>query len=238
MENERGRLAVTKAAWISTALALLAAAAGGSIPALAQDGGQDLTIYAAICPVDYAGESFFEDCFDTAGAGFRFDPRVDMETIGSPTATDGTGFVSFDITGWTPGSIAVPAYGREDARDPDTNERLIDDVGAVACVAGGEQLEIGRVAVDSAFPVIAIDVPTSEDVRCDCYFVPRTVGSLSEDVGTSTVQPSAGVEVSALPNTGAGGARSGQDVDAVRSAAVAALLVGALWFGRRRRTAA
>jgi hypothetical protein len=207
-------------------LALLLIDAKSSVPGLAQEEGQTLTLYAAVCPIDYAGDAFFADCYDNPGEGFGFDPRISEATVDRPTLTDETGYVNFDITDWTPGTIAVPAYGPEDD--------FYDDIAAVYCVAGGEQLVTSFLDADAAEPIIAIEVPTTENVQCDLYFVPHSIVANSVDSDSAVDDGGTGVTVEELPDTGIANVHHANESEAVPWPILSIILV-ALAIGWRLR---
>ena len=77
--------------------------------AAAQGDGPLLTVSAAVCPIGYEGDRFAEDCSGNPGAGLWFEVRVpgDPSTIDPAVATDADGFVTFDISGFLPGTVRI-----------------------------------------------------------------------------------------------------------------------------------
>jgi hypothetical protein len=161
---------------------------------------QMLTVYAAQCPVDYAGSEFFEECFATPWADFRLDVRHNATTVDPFIGTDREGFASFNISEFPPGRVTISTGHSK-------GSRTVYRVPVAVCTAGGDGLEVTLPETRSTGAVIYVEVLTESDVRCDLYVVPLSLAAVTggTDAGDELS------ETTTLPGTGAGPAPSGGD---------------------------
>jgi hypothetical protein len=156
--SERGR---SLAATALVVFALSLAPRPVTKTASADNGLASITVYHAVCPAGYAGTSFFEDCYDSPGAGATFWlERRDWNQPG----------VIFDQRQTTTGEDGILAFeGIEQTGDyllrPDIDlDRYhlgcIDDEGNRASPTGPHSGGFW------------LDLTPDDDLRCDWYSVP------------------------------------------------------------------
>jgi hypothetical protein len=145
-----------------------------------------LEVYAAICPADYKGSSYFHDCFENAAS---------------------TGSVTYTLTESPGASIHQPIGGDGHARftniDPGTYVLSDSAPGDalegrfVYCTFDGENPV--TFALDNMQNAITLSIGAGQRVACDWYFLPADL--LGEPQPTATPRPGGSVVV--LPDTGA-----------------------------------
>src|SRR5688572_17596466 len=138
--------------------AVIAPFAGGRVAAQEN---ASITIYTAICPVGYTGDTFFEDCYDTPGVNIEYILTGPTFPGGVSATTDASGFTAFegiDQDGLYTLQIQVPG----------------DFADFVArCSAGGEDFPF---SYGDLFGEIDLDLTTADDLRCDFYVIPDDQG--------------------------------------------------------------
>lgn len=194
-------------AW--AALAVLLGSLGlGARGARSQEvGTETLTIYGAVCPAGYAGEAFFEDCYETPAAGAAYvveaeDREGRLPVEGDGAVADGDGFVAFeDLAVLGPGPVTV----RADLDPPGAT------IGRARCTAqDGRDVPVTLPAetVEAFGTAVSFQVAPGDDLRCDLYFVPPP-GADGGDAPTPT-EDAIPTEAPASPTGEAEPADSGQ----------------------------
>lgn len=185
------------------------AAAPGSAQEL---GTETLTVYGAVCPVDYVGDSFFEDCYVAPAVGATYLVRNtetgEQRPPGGGFATAGAaGRVAFEeLRGLAPGTIQLLAEASTEVALPGGYT-----VPAAACTANGER-DVDAVLVESGFTgrIIELEVQAGDDLRCDIYFVPLSL----RESGVPANNDAAAIPTSGRPSAVyAGGCPDGEDGD-------------------------
>ena len=172
---------------VALVLALSAATPGSA----QEPGTETLTIYGAVCPVDYVGEQFFVDCFPTPAAGGSYQVRnieagtMRPEAGGFATADEG-GTVAFeDLSGLVPGTIQILAMAPDEVALPGGYT-----VPAVECTAN-EERSVDVTLLDTAFTgrIVELEVLAGDDLRCDFYFVPLSPQGTTDEAPPGTGPP-------------------------------------------------
>jgi hypothetical protein len=192
MLHRRGAL-TRLVAGLALALGLAAAItplAGTRVLAQTEDNGlASITIYTAICPVGYAGDNLFGDCYGTPGTDIAYlltGPAF-PDTVTNTTGSDGfTAFEGIDEAGTYDLQVDVPG---------DAADFVIfcsDEFGEP--FAAADSTEIG---------LVELDLTLDDDVKCDFYIIPENLSGQ-----TPTVQPTQAPQATStsvtLPNTGTG----------------------------------
>ncbi len=165
-------------AWSLLGRAMALALVWGALaayPGGAQDpGGGSLTIYGAVCPVDYAGDSFAEECAATPAAGASYQVR-NTET-GAMRPIDGgfaiandEGIVTFEgLAGLAPGVIQILAMAPDNVGV--LGGYIVPDVSCSAERTPDVEAEL----LDTEFTgmIIELVAQADDDLRCDAYFTP------------------------------------------------------------------
>ncbi len=141
-----------------------------------EPGTETITIYGAICPVNYAGEDYFGDCYDTpaVGAGYTLAvgetriPESGVAVAGSDGLID-----PLDPGGAAPGTVILQAIAPND---------VVGSGGfaapAAACTSSdGRDVSLAPQDSEAGGQLFALDLLAGEDLRCDVYFVPLTAAS-------------------------------------------------------------
>lgn len=193
------------------AAAALVLGSRAAAPASAQEPGTEtVTVYGAVCPDDYAGDSFFEDCYAAPAVGATYLVRNaetgEQRPSGGGFATaDAAGRVAFeDLDGLAPGTIQILAEAPPEVAIPGGYT-----VPAAACTANGER-NVEAELVESGFTgrIIELEVQAGDDLRCDIYFVPLSLRESGDPANS---------DVAAVPAPGrpaaiyAGGCPDGDD---------------------------
>ena len=144
-----------------------------------------ITLYAAICPVGYADDDYFDDCFGNPANNVTF--VLDETTTATTGASGTTAFEGLDAEGEYLVQLDVPgdftdfvAYCSDEFGDP------FDFVYAT---------EVGG---------IVVDLTLEDDIRCDFYIIPEDASGGPTPTPAPTRAPGATATVGTLPNTGAG----------------------------------
>lgn len=159
-----------------------------------------LTIYGAVCPVDYQGDRFVEDCSATPAAGASYQVR-NTETNallpsggGFATANDEGIVVFADLGNLAPGTIQILAMAPDEMVVPGGYTAP-----AVTCTAGGRR-GVDVALIESAFTGRIVELGAQgEDLRCDVYFVPLSLVSNGE---ATTPAETTGTDAAATPAPG------------------------------------
>ncbi|HUG61169.1 MAG TPA: hypothetical protein VMP03_04950 [Methylomirabilota bacterium] len=112
-----------------------------------------LTIYKAVCPEEYAGDSYFADCYDTPGEDYVFD-------------LDGPGFAGSDTTGADGFAVFEGIATAGDYFLSESSPISIDSY-VVNCSEGGVAFPFTYVEGG-----IEITLGVNDDLRCDWYNIP------------------------------------------------------------------
>lgn len=192
--------------------------ADGADPASGQDPGTEtLTIYGAVCPVDYEGEQFFADCFATPAAGASYQVRnTQTGEMRPPTggfaAADAAGFVAFeDLSGLAPGTIQILAMAADEVAVPGGYT-----VPAVACTAN-EERPVAVALLDTGFTgrIVEVEVQAGDDLRCDVYYVPLSLQDSDDQAPPDDETPATEATTAPVPGRPAavyaGGCPSDED---------------------------
>ena len=197
------------------AMALVLGARAAEPVSAEEPGTETLTVYGAVCPVDYAGDRFFEDCYAAPAVGASYQVR-NTETGerrpsggGFATAND-AGLVAFeDLSGLAPGTIQILAEAPDEVAIPGGYT-----VPTVACTAGGDRT-VDVAILESGFTgrIVELEVQAGTDLRCAVYFVPVSL----QESGDSTKSDEVSAADVVAPATGrpaaiyAGGCPDGED---------------------------
>jgi len=199
--------------------------------------GVDLTIDNAACAPGFTGDDDFEACFGNPAVNNRFRVgRPNTEPFSEYVATDGRGFVSFDIS--ISGQVRIIQEERTNAGGF-----------AVACTtAGGVAVPLTTLTDDetgiATIAVADLTISGTEDIRCDWYTLlagavapsPTAVSGVTPSPDDDDDDDGAG-PVTGLPNTGAGGSGASSEHSMTSfglSAALVLALVAAIGASRRR----
>lgn len=183
-----GRVQLVHGAGALVATLLLTISVATSVRA--QEERQTLTIYTAVCPVDYAATDFYTDCYGNPGTGFAFY----IGPNGARAVSDADGLANLDIGDDAPGEVVIrhQTPGGADVWYEPT---------AVACTIGEETIDASIVSSRAATLLVIVQVPSNENVGCDLFFTPRRGAAEGSD---ESVEGGDGSEVTSLPNTGTG----------------------------------
>ena len=157
-----------------------------------ESGSETVTIYGAVCPTDYAGEDYFDDCYDTpaAGAGYTLAiGGIRIPASGLAVAGEDGLIAPSDSGGMTSGVVILQAIA------PDA---VIGSGGfqvpAAACTADdGQTVALTPQESQGVGQLFAFDLRAGDDLRCDVYFVPLTAGGEKASLG-------AGIDIPAGPH--------------------------------------
>lgn len=141
-----------------------------------EPGTETVTIYGAVCPMDYAGGDYFGDCYDTPAAGAGYTLAIgEIRIPGSGLAVAGEdGLVAPSDSGeMAPGAVILQAIA------PDA---VIGSGGfqvpAAACTSDdGRTIALTAQESEGVGQLFALDLQAGDDLRCDVYFVPLTAGN-------------------------------------------------------------
>lgn len=155
-----------------------------------------LTVYAAICPVDFTGESYFDECFDRSAEAASVVFLLSAGGVAlTEQAVDDSGHARFN--GVQPGT-----YILSDSVPGD----FLDGRFVYCTFDGGNPVTYDLPYTENA---IEITIRAGEAVACDWYIEPADQGV----VPTATARPARPTAttgaVVGLPNTGSGGSASG-----------------------------
>jgi hypothetical protein len=187
----------------------------------AQDSGTSLTVHHRLCGDNYSGGDPFTECHDVL-VGQAFDFTIDGPTTETAATDAGTGNVTFSdipagtysLYGGIPGEFSTQNIYCSDSNTGDALDATPNGMGVDVEVAGGAA------------------------VVCDVYEFPEDLSGntptpTATASATATATATATQPVTSLPNTGAGES-NGTD-EALWLAIPAALVLGGLGFGLRRR---
>lgn len=186
-------------------------------------GESSIIVYAATCPVAYAGNNFFNDCDATAGIDFAL--GVPASEFFASQTTDANGnavFAGLD------GGLYVLAT--------DLPGDALEDIEVFCEVPGAtEPRPIERNSLTS----VTVELLGQEELSCTFYVIPADAGQ-PDVTKTPTAKPSGtAVPVVGLPNTGAGAATENSATGAwlvvILAAGVAVAGAGATASLARRR---
>lgn len=142
------------------------------------EGTETLTVYGALCPMDYAGDDYFADCYETPAAGAQYNVRA-LGTSGQ--LPSGGGFASAGADGtiaFTDLSVLVPGPVRLHAIAPPGVGPGGFTVPAARCTANDDRdVPISLVESRAVGQLISFEVQPGDDLRCDVYFVPLSLSS-------------------------------------------------------------
>ncbi len=168
-------------------MALILALLAGFISApaaTAQDGGtpaatadSSIEVHSRICPPDYEGENWYEDCHDTVpdpGLPYTF---TDGDGVAQEGTTDANGDIGF--AGLPAGLYTVTGGA------PGESSELY-----VYCAVGTEETSDQQpVPVEYVDGGIQFELPATTNVICDWYIIPTEQGGTPPpDTGNSTVE--------------------------------------------------
>jgi hypothetical protein len=182
----------------------LTIAALAVVPGSAQEaGGATLTISGMICPEDYAGGRFADECAAVPAAGAQYQVRntgtgAMLPPAGGFVTANDQGVVVFeDLGALAPGTVQILAMAPEDG-----GMLRGYSVPEVACDAAGNSAP--RVdLIESAFTgrIVEIAATPGADLRCHVYFVPQTL------VANSEAADAAAAPATEAPRSAAGSAQ-------------------------------
>ena len=137
---------------------------------------ETVTIYGAVCPADYAGEDYFADCYDTPAAGAGYTLAVGDSRIpdrGVATAGEDGLVAPTGGDGLEAGTVVLQAIAPDEVVGSGGFS-----VPAAACTSDdGRTVELSMQESEAGGQLFALELFAGEDLRCDVYFVPLTVGS-------------------------------------------------------------
>ncbi|CAA9563035.1 MAG: hypothetical protein AVDCRST_MAG33-1830 [uncultured Thermomicrobiales bacterium] len=158
--------------------AAVTATATGTMPNVGGAGTatETVTIYGAVCPADYAGKDYFADCYDTpaAGAGYTLAvgesrlPDSGVAVAGEDGLVAPTGADELE-----PGTVVLQAIAPNEV----VGSGGFSVPAAVCTSDDGRTVELSMRDSEAGGQLFAFDLRAGEDLRCDVYFVPLTVGS-------------------------------------------------------------
>jgi hypothetical protein len=135
------------------------------------DRGASLAIHAAECPVDYAGDDRFADCYDTVGPrSLDFRVSSDAEQLASNWAEATGGRFGLELDPFAPGMVRIEALEPREAG-------IAHAPAVVGCSVAGERISVTSVEADDndgrwSVAAVEIAVGPNDDVRCDWYTMP------------------------------------------------------------------